>query len=135
VESYLEGARRVGLKLGMASSSPWKWVSGHLNRLGLIDYFDEIRTCESVSHPKPAPEQYLAVLDGLKLTPSQAIALEDSPPGVTAAKRAGVFCAAVPTRLTRRLPLDHADLLLASLADITLEELIRRANEGRNGHN
>ena len=133
VRSYLEDARRLGIKLGMASSSPREWVNGHLTRLGLIDFFDDIRTCEDVFLVKPEPELYLAVLAGLGLAPNQAIALEDSPPGVTAAKRAGLFCTAVPTELTRRLPLDHADLLLNSLADLTLGEMIQKVNGSRNG--
>jgi beta-phosphoglucomutase-like phosphatase (HAD superfamily) len=52
--------------------------------------------------------------------------LEDSPHGITAAKAAGIFCVAVPNPVTRKLPTDHADVRLHSLADLPLEELLRQ---------
>lgn len=126
VKSYLKDAKRLGLKLGLASSSSCEWVRGHLNRLRLVDYFDTIRTAEDVKNAKPDPALYLSVLEDLRVTPSQVIALEDSPNGVLAAKRAGLFCVVVPNELTRQLPLDNADLHLDSLADLPLEELLLR---------
>lgn len=134
VLSYLDDARRLGLKIGLASSSPWEWVGGHLTQRGLIDYFDCIRTRENVTRLKPEPELYYSVLAALELTPDQAIVLEDSSPGVTAARRAGLFCVAVPNQLTRLLPLDHANLLLKSLEDLSLEALLEKTAEARNGH-
>jgi len=59
---------------------------------------------------KPDPALYLAVLQALNAKAHEAIALEDSPNGVLAAKRAGIFCVAVPNVLTRQLSLDLADL-------------------------
>jgi beta-phosphoglucomutase-like phosphatase (HAD superfamily) len=67
---------------------------------------------------------YLAVLGALALRAEQAVALEDSPNGVAAAKAAGLYCVAVPNMLTRRLALDQADLRLNSLADMPLERLL-----------
>jgi hypothetical protein len=46
---------------------------------------------------------------------------------VTAAKSAGLFCLVVPNPMTRDLPLDHADLRLASLADMPLRSLLEQA--------
>ena len=61
-------------------------------------------------------------LDALGVEAPQAVALEDSPNGVLAAKRAGIYCVAVPNAITRQLDLHHADLCLESLADPTLAE-------------
>ena len=63
---------------------------------------------------------YLAACAALGVEPRDAIAVEDSPHGVTAAKRAGLACVAVPHAITAQLDLSHADLVLASLADVTL---------------
>jgi len=126
VKPYLADAKRLGLKLGLASSSSSEWVRGHLSRLGLIAYFDSIRTAEDVKHAKPDPALYLAVLKDLAITPGQVIVLEDSPNGLLAAKRAGLFCVVVPNELTNQLPLDNADLCLDSLADLPLEGLLSR---------
>ena len=36
VERYIADAKRLGLKLGVASNSSHDWVTGHLERLGLL---------------------------------------------------------------------------------------------------
>src|SRR5512136_901380 len=125
VEDYLGGARRLGLKLGLASSSSRAWVTGHLARLGLNGAtFDTLCCGDEVKRTKPDPELYLANLGALAVRGDQAVALEDSPNGVAAAKAAGLTCVAVPNLLTRRLAFDQADLRLNSLADMPLERLL-----------
>jgi HAD superfamily hydrolase (TIGR01509 family) len=131
VLDYLESARRLELKIGLASSSPCEWVEGHLSRLGLIDYFESIKASDDVERTKPDPALYLAVLFELGVAPREAVALEDSPNGVTAAKRAGMYCVAVPNELTGRLPINGADLRLESLADLPLEVLIEKIEQIR----
>jgi len=126
VEEYIADARRLGLKLGVASSSDLQWVFGHLERLGLLEQFDCIKGAEDVESVKPRPDLYVAVLEELGLCPEEAIALEDSPHGITSAQAAGLFCVVVPNPLTRQLSTDHADLHLASLADLPLEDLLSR---------
>jgi HAD superfamily hydrolase (TIGR01509 family) len=133
VQQYILDAKLMGVKLGVASSSSRWWVAGHLERLGLIEHFDCIRTRDDVPHSKPEPDLFLAAVECLGLHPEEAIAIEDSPNGVTAAKRAGLFCVAVPNLITRELPLEHADLVLTSLAELPLEQLLLLVEERRNG--
>jgi len=122
----LEEARPTGMRLGVASSSTGDWVRGHLARLGILDRFDCVRCRDDVAHAKPEPDLYIAVLECLGVDPSETIAIEDSPHGVTAAKRAGMRCVAIPNSITARLDLSHADLTLTSLADLTLRQLLER---------
>jgi HAD superfamily hydrolase (TIGR01509 family) len=124
VLDYLETARRLGLRIGLASSSRSDYVLDHLERLGLRHYFECVRGADQVKNAKPDPELYLAVLAFFNLQPDQAIALEDSPTGVLAARRAGLFCVAIPNSITGQLPLDHASLQVSSLADLPLETLL-----------
>jgi HAD superfamily hydrolase (TIGR01509 family) len=128
VEEYIADARRLGLKLGLASSSDCPWVYRHLERLGLRERFDSIKCADDVANVKPSPDLYLAVLEELGLGPEEAIAVEDSPHGITSAQAAGLFCVAVPNRLTRQLATDHADLHLSSLADMPVEGLLARVS-------
>ncbi len=127
VEEYLREARDMGLMLGVASSSHRDWVAGHLERLGLAPYFDCLRCAGEVQRTKPHPDLYLAVLDDLGLASCEAIALEDAPHGVTAARNAGIFCVAVPNPITAQLGLGHADLVVSSLAELPLRELLELA--------
>ncbi len=124
VEAYIADAKRLGLKLAVASSSSRAWVTDHLVRLGLLEKFDYLRCGDEVAHKKPDPELYLDVLKEFGITGQQAIVLEDSPNGVRAAQAAHIFCVAIPNVVTGQLPLDHADLRLASMADMPLEKLI-----------
>jgi HAD superfamily hydrolase (TIGR01509 family) len=126
VEEYIADAKRLGLKLGVASSSDCAWVYRHLERVGLREQFDSIKCAEDVENVKPSPDLFLAVLDELGVDPEEAIAFEDSPHGITSAQAAGLFCVVVPNPLTSQMPTDHADLKLGSLADLTLEDLLSR---------
>ena len=126
VSQHIESAKGMGLKLGVASSSTRDWVRGHLERLGILDSFDCIRCRDDVTNAKPEPDLYIAVIDCLGVAASEAIAIEDSPNGVLAAKRAGLRCLAIPNSITERLDLGQADLVLRSLADVTLADLITR---------
>ena len=124
VLEYVREAGRLGLKLGIASSSPREWIVSRLGPLGLASYFAAVSSGDDVECTKPDPAVYLAALAALGVEAHQAIALEDSPNGILAAKRAGIYCVAVPNALTRQLSFDYADLYLDSLADLPLEELL-----------
>jgi HAD superfamily hydrolase (TIGR01509 family) len=125
VEEILSSAKTRNLKLGVASSSNREWVAGNLARLGLLEYFDVVHTSDDVAYTKPDPTLYLLTLQSLDLSPHEAIVLEDSPNGIRAAKDAGIFTIAVPNPLTENLSFDHADLIITSLAETSLGDLIR----------
>jgi HAD superfamily hydrolase (TIGR01509 family) len=131
VRELIDDARQHGLKLAVASSSPHDWVDGHLARLGLLSSIDVIKAREDVPRTKPEPDLFLAALAGLEVQPDQAVVLEDSPNGVRAAKRAGLFVVAVPNPVTESLRFEGEDLRLSSLKEISLPELIRRADSSR----
>ncbi|HUS84318.1 MAG TPA: HAD family hydrolase [Anaerolineales bacterium] len=127
VADLITAARARGLRLGVASSSDRKWVSGHLKKLGLDTYFESVRCADDVSRTKPSPDLYLAVLHDMGIQPDKAIAFEDSLHGVKAAKGAGIFCVAVPNNVTRHLPFPEADLTVNSLSEMKLEGYIQMA--------
>jgi HAD superfamily hydrolase (TIGR01509 family) len=133
IAEYLAAARRHGLRRAIVSSSPRAWVDMHLERLEEAVGWDAICTADrDPARAKPAPVLYLEALELLDVTADEAVAFEDSPNGVLAAKAAGVFCVAVPNEVTRGLGLAEAgaDLLLDSLADLPPEDLFRRVEEG-----
>lgn len=131
VLEYLHSAKEQGLRLAVASSSARDWVEGHLERLGLLELFEVIRTREWVERTKPDPALFLRAAEGLGLEPGQTIVLEDSLNGVKAAKAAGAFTVAIPNRLTRHLDLSQADLILDSLSEMPLERLLQQARLGQ----
>lgn len=78
VMEYLDAARRLGLRLAIASSSERTWVEPHLARLGIKPYFEKIVCGDDIlsGHTKPYPDVFLAALSELKIAPEEAVVLE-----------------------------------------------------------
>ena len=128
VMDYIHDAKRLGLKLAIASSSAHSWVDAHAKRLGIFDPGDAIICGDDVAagRTKPNPDLFLLALDQLKVRKEAAIVFEDSPNGVKAANRAGIFVVAVPNPLTSTLLIEGADLKLDSLNDLSLSALLNK---------
>ena len=118
-------ASEFGLQLGIASSSTFPWVKGHLDRLGLSKYFSVMCTREDVELSKPDPALYLLATKLLEVSSDKIFAIEDSPNGVKAAQAAGICCVAVPNPITRNMDLSFADVIIDSLSGVTLEEIMQ----------
>jgi HAD superfamily hydrolase (TIGR01509 family) len=127
VEDYFSEAERLGLRTAVVSSSNQEWIERHLGRLGRLEGLDAVVAANGdTRRAKPRPDLYVEALEQLGLEPHEAIAFEDSLNGVRAAKAAGLFCVAVPNPITQSFPLAEADLLLESLEDLPLRELLDR---------
>lgn len=130
IEGYLEEADRRGLRTALVSSSSRDWIQRILGRLERLDHWDAIVAADGdPTRAKPRPTLYLEALETLGLAADEAIAFEDSPNGVRAAKRAGLVCVAVPNPVTATLALDEADVVVESLADLPLDALLKRLED------
>lgn len=94
-------------------------------RAAEIDVFEVIVSAEDVRRGKPDPEGYVRALDLLQVEPGEAAAIEDAPPGVAAAKTAGLYAVAVegtgpPERLA------EADEVVPRLDAALVERLLAR---------
>ena len=90
--------RARGRLVAVATNSPLEYVQRILELTNLGAYLDAVVTAGETGSAKPAPDVYLATATRLGVTPSQCLAVEDSPPGEIAALRAGMLCAIVPNR-------------------------------------
>ena len=124
VAEWLADARRRQIPVAMATSSGDGWADGHLCRLGLRDHFVAISCVRDGIPGKPAPDLYLLACEALGAQPPRTLAIEDSPPGVRAAKAAGLWCVAVPSPMTAGLDFAGADLVVESLADIDYDAVV-----------
>jgi HAD superfamily hydrolase (TIGR01509 family) len=129
VIDWLDEAERLDLGIAIASSSTYDWVQPHLDRLGILHRFAHISCRDENVPPKPEPDVYLRACAALDVDPRNALAVEDSPNGIAAAKAAGLCCVAVPNQITAPLDFARADLVLASLADSTLADAIARVRK------
>lgn len=124
VVDYLQMAKEMDLKIGLASSSSYRWVSGHLKNLELFDYFQCIRTSDHVEKVKPDPALYLQAAQCLELSPENCLVFEDSAHGAAAAKRAGMGCVIVPNTITSTMDFCQVEHRLDSMADMPLKDLL-----------
>jgi HAD superfamily hydrolase (TIGR01509 family) len=125
VAELVVDANRAGLRLAVASSSSRDRVGAELRRIGLLDAFDAVRCRGDHLRTKPEPDIYLAALDDLAVSASEAVVFEDSPIGTQAANAAGIYTVAVPNDVTRGWHFEHADRVIDSLAGVTLAQVQR----------
>lgn len=112
----------LSIPICVASSSSPQRIRRSLSLTGLIDYFgDHIFSAAQVEHGKPAPDLFLLAAARMLVHPDRCLVIEDSVPGVIAAKTAamhvfgftgGSHCS--PT---------HAEKLLAAGADATFQSM------------
>ncbi len=106
-----------GYPLAIASSSPPQVIRFVVDAMGLRDHFLVVASSDEVEHGKPAPDVYRLACDLLGVAGPEAVAFEDSDPGIRAAKAAGLRVIAVPNPGYLPAPdtLPLADLVLPSL--------------------
>ena len=119
----------AGVPAGIASSSPASWVVGTTERLGLRPLFGAIVTGDDVVRRKPAPDVYLEAARRLGAEPARSIAVEDSGPGIAAARAAGMKTIAIPHWLTQGHDLVTADLRVVDASELTLERLMELVDQ------
>lgn len=126
VRDYLEFAKNNQLKVALATSSERKHYLPILQRLNLEHYFECFTDAEEIAlnRRKPHPDVYRKSLKKLGVSAHQAIAFEDSPPGVKAARSADISTVAVPNLLTRHLDVSDACLVISSMSELSLAKLI-----------
>jgi HAD superfamily hydrolase (TIGR01509 family) len=77
------------IQIWVASNSIKKTVELYLHHLGLINYIDGFVSNEDVKVPKPNPEMYLKCMVETSTPPCEAVVVEDSQVGITAAIKSG----------------------------------------------
>jgi len=112
-----------GVPTAIASSSPASWVERGAATLGIRQMFRAVVTGDEVARRKPAPDIYLLAAKRLGVAPANTVAIEDSGPGIAAARAAGMKTVAIPHWLTERHDLSAADLRVRHAGELTLAAL------------
>ena len=121
----LDWAEGSGIKIALVTNAPRLNADHMLEVLGLAGRFKVEITIEEVERGKPDPLPYLTALERLGLKAEEAIAFEDSPSGMRAAKAAGLFSFGVLTGLTADEMRDvGADGAIMTFRDPALWEIL-----------
>ena len=125
VMKLLNTIKKGNFKLALVSSAPKENIDLLSSELKLEEYFNSIVSGCEVPQSKPNPQIYLLAAERLGTQPENCIVIEDSPPGVKAAKAAGMRCLAVANTHSKE-ELKGADKVVNSLEDMDLITLIQR---------
>ncbi|MBA4535585.1 HAD-IA family hydrolase [Bacillus aquiflavi] len=126
--NVLEEGNKLGLRMGVASSSSREWVLYYLNKFKLTDYFSTIKTKDDVEKVKPDPALYNQAMEELEVTGSESLAIEDSVNGSLAALRAGMSCIVVPNEMTSHLQFAEKVILFNTFSDVKIEKILASKN-------
>lgn len=126
----MEGANQVvdgltanAVRLAVASNSSRRLVRQMLGTAGLSQAFGErVATTDDVAAPKPAPDLYRLAAQLLSARAADCLAVEDSPVGVAAARRADIaavgFCPPAATFAASDLLRAGAFAVIADLSEL-----------------
>lgn len=133
VDELLSEAKAYGIKTVFASTTARATIDSMLLATAppLEGRFDVVMSGDDVDRAKPDPEIYLAVLDRLKLHSSEAIAIEDSQPGLDAARGARIVTYAVPGMLWRGTKFEGAAGVFHSLQGVNFAALTASLGRAR----
>ena len=110
-----EMIRELDCAKAVVSGSNRHDVESFLGELGGSEIFDIMVTGDDISRGKPDPLAFTTALARLRLEPSHAVVVENSPLGAKAACKAGITCYVV---------LNNTPLLRSDFAGIVPEEMI-----------
>lgn len=117
VLSFLQSAKQKNIKMAVGSAS--KNAPLLLQKMGITHFFDAIVDGNSITNAKPNPEVFLKAAQNMNVSPQKCLVFEDAQSGVTAAKRAGMFCVGIGNSEI----LSEADVCFPGFATISIEKL------------
>ena len=124
VNEVIHLVKKMGLKVGLASSSPLVLINAVLEKINLKDQFSIATSAEHLAFGKPHPQVFINCAEELKSLPIECICFEDSFNGLIAAKAARMKCVLIPhpDQFTE-VKWNIADLKLQSLSVVNEEHL------------
>ncbi|MDR0280461.1 MAG: HAD-IA family hydrolase [Paucimonas sp.] len=127
----LEHAEGNGIGMAVVTNAPRANAVHMLAALGLEGRFGHVLVAEELEKAKPDPLPYLTGLQRLDAQAGNALAFEDSVPGVKAASGAGIFTVGLSTsQSAEALMAAGASLVVADFEDPRLWEVIAELAEG-----
>ncbi|MDP9096786.1 MAG: HAD family phosphatase, partial [Pseudomonadota bacterium] len=92
VREVLDAVAQLGLPSRVASNSSRREMRAKFARTGLDALLERAHSADEVARGKPAPDVFLAAAAAEGVPPGACVVIEDSVPGATAARAAGMAC-------------------------------------------
>lgn len=98
---FLDKLKKLGIKIGLATSNSLPLLEIALKKNDIYDYFDAITITGEVKRGKSFPDVYLLAAEKLGVSPNQCIVFEDILPAMKGAKAAGMKVVGVYDELSK----------------------------------
>ena len=123
--------RTTPIKLGIVSGALYSEIELVLTKAGIFEHFHVVVAGDDLSASKPEPDSYLLAVDrlnqhfpDLNLHPQECLAIEDTPPGIEAAKRAGMSVVGVANTYPFHMMQRQANWAVDYLSDLELDRVM-----------
>lgn len=130
LDDLLFSLRATPIKLGIVSGALYTEVELVLTKIGILEYFQVVVTGDDLQASKPEPDGYLLAVDrlnqlfpDLNLLPQECLAIEDTPAGIEAAKRAGMSVVGVANTYPYHMMQRQANWAVDYLSDLELDRV------------
>jgi HAD superfamily hydrolase (TIGR01509 family) len=133
LEAFLIHLQSKGLWIGLVTGALRQEAEGILQKARLAGYFQVLVGGDEISQSKPDPEGYLLAVDRLNqlypqaaIAPSQCLAIEDTPAGIAAAKRAGMQVVGIAHTYPFHFMQRQANWAIDHFHDLEIDRIERR---------
>ncbi len=130
VEQFIRDLWGAGLVIGLVTGARRENVEYVLARLKIREAFATLVTEDEIKESKPDPEGYLKAVENLnqcysdlKLAPQECLAIEDTPSGIQAAKRAQIDVVGVANTYPLHMIQRQANWAIDYLQELELERV------------
>ena len=125
VNETLAHLKKLNIKIGLATSSPYRLLDAVLSALKIEEYFDFVHSAEKESYGKPHPVVYISAAKALSVKPSKCLVIEDSFNGVISGKAAKMDVVCIPEKT-------HEPNMKLNLADYLFDDMTQMLQEIKN---
>ena len=120
----LDALESAGIPKSICTSSSRRLLHECVSRFRMEPRFRFMLASEDITHGKPHPEVYLKAAERFGIQPGEMVVLEDSQAGCRSGAAAGATVVAVPGPHSSTQDFTAADLVVESLADPRLYEVL-----------
>lgn len=132
LEDFIYQIRSAHLPMAVVSGAMRGEIELVLRRLHLADYFSAIVSGDDITTSKPEPDGYLLAVDKLNeklpdlhLKPEECLVIEDTFPGIEAAKRAGMKVVGLATTYPFHMMQRQSNWAVDYFTDLELDRIKR----------
>ncbi len=123
LEDFLGECEEQGISIAVASSTSSQILEAFLSKFNLLPYFESIVGGDMIDKGKPNPEMIETALERIGFSGEDAVAIDDSQAGITAANKLNMYTIAYTRYIEGEL--QGAEEYVSDFSEIDIEEMVK----------